>query len=147
MVALLSLALIGSCIFAASVPNKNLIQWEKDLAFRKAQEKIRELEWERQMKEKRKDERVRERQWHLDQAARERLGLFWDQPTAGRCISHGVRDYSARLLNATPYHYNWLEPCMDIPIDIQGKPRNASRCEQKGDVGSIVQLQTATCAD
>ncbi|KAF7972290.1 hypothetical protein HWV62_18542 [Athelia sp. TMB] len=107
--------------------------WEHQMAERCKQEHLREMEWERQMEEKLEDERVRERQWHLDQAGRERLGLYWAQPTAGRCSSHGVRDYSAQLLNAAPYHYNWLEPCMDIPIIIEGMPHNASRCEQNGD--------------
>jgi len=108
-------------------------EWKRELATQKALERRRQQAWDRKMEENREAERERERQWHLDQAERERLGLYWDHPVASRCSAHGVRDYRARLLNALPYHYNWLEPCMEIPIAIRGQAHNATRCEQIGD--------------
>ncbi|KAF7983112.1 hypothetical protein HWV62_24061 [Athelia sp. TMB] len=142
-IALLSLAVVGSWVSTATLQSSYLKQWENELKTRRAQEKIRELEWERQMEQRRRDELLREHEWDLSQEERERLYLHWDQPTAGRCSAHGVRDYRALLLNAAPYHYNWLEPCKDMPITIQGKPYNTVRCEKEGDVGTAKEHNSA----
>lgn len=148
--------MIISCVAVNTTSySRNIIQWEKELSRKKTQEHIRELEWERQVEqkraiehlqekeweEKREQERIREEQWNLSQEQRERLGLYWDQPSAGRCIAYGVRDYRAQLLNAAPYNYNWLQPCQDMPISIHGSLHTASRCERIGGV-RVVRLNS-----
>ncbi|KZP29934.1 hypothetical protein FIBSPDRAFT_162582 [Athelia psychrophila] len=90
-------------------------------------------QWDREMGDKREQERAREAQWHMSQEQRERLGLHWDDPLAGSCISYGVRTYQARLLDAASYSYNHIVPCREMPLDIQGFPMNASHCESRGD--------------
>ncbi|KZP19149.1 hypothetical protein FIBSPDRAFT_570647, partial [Athelia psychrophila] len=107
-------------------------QWKVHLGEQQAREQEREQAWDRQMEQKREEERVRERQWDVSQEQRERLGLYWDEPAPGKCTSHGVRDYHARLFNATPYRYNWLQPCEDMPILIHGSHQKTSRCERMG---------------
>ncbi|KZP29933.1 hypothetical protein FIBSPDRAFT_851097 [Athelia psychrophila] len=107
-------------------------EWDHQMEERHEEEHGRELEWDGYMEQKHEEERIRERQWDVSQEQRERLGLYWDEPTPGRCTAHGVRDHHAQLLNATPYRYNWLQPCEDMPIFIDGSMRNASRCERIG---------------
>lgn len=108
---------------------------------KKTREKIRELEWDRQMEQKREEEHIREQQWNLSQEQRERLGLYWGEPAPGKCTAYGVRDYHAQLLNATPYLYNWLQPCEDMPIFIHGSHQRASRCERMGNVRVTIGLE------
>ncbi|KZP29925.1 hypothetical protein FIBSPDRAFT_926768 [Athelia psychrophila] len=112
--------------------NTSREQWEYHLREQKAREQEREQAWEHQMEEKHDEELIREGEWDVSQERRERLGLYWDQPAPGRCSAHGVRDHHAQLLNATPYRYNWLQPCEDMPIFIHGSMRTASRCERIG---------------
>ncbi|KZP07723.1 hypothetical protein FIBSPDRAFT_1052785 [Athelia psychrophila] len=99
---------------------------------REAQRKQVDLEWGREMDDKREQERIREAQWYMSQDQRERLGLHWDRPLTGNCISHGVRSYQARLLDAASYSYNRIVPCREMPLDIQGVSVKASYCETKG---------------
>ncbi|KZP20204.1 hypothetical protein FIBSPDRAFT_954815 [Athelia psychrophila] len=115
------------------------LEWERQMDDKREQERIREaqrkrvdLNWERQMDDKREQERIREAQWHMSQEQRERLGLYWDEPLTGSCISHGVRSYQARLLDAASYSYNPIVPCREMPLDIQGVSVKASYCESKG---------------
>lgn len=99
-----------------------------------------DLEWGRQTDDKRERERIREVQWHMSQEQRERLGLHWDQPLVGMCISYGVRSYRARLLDAASYSYNPIVPCREMSLDIQGVSMNASYCESQGQVRVGVSL-------
>jgi len=130
--AIVLFVVIPCTVVNATLPGRNSVQWERDLARRKTIEKTRELEWDRQMEQRREEERIREQQWNVGQEQRERLGLYWDLPTPGRCTAYGVRDYRAQLLNAAPFHYNWLQPCGDMPAFIQGSMRTADRCELVG---------------
>jgi len=85
--------------------------------------------WERELAQKREQERLREDQWQYEEEERQSLGLHWDNPVADtHCTAHNTREYRARLLNTVPYTYNWLKPCQDIPIVIHGRSINTTRC-------------------
>ncbi|KZP16359.1 hypothetical protein FIBSPDRAFT_958082 [Athelia psychrophila] len=108
------------------------MEWEQELKMKRMQEMRREMEWDRKVDSKRKKERAREARWHMSQEQRERLGLRWDEPLAGPCISYGVRTYQARLLVTAGYDYNPIVPCREMTLNIQGVSLNASRCESRG---------------
>ncbi|KZP29932.1 hypothetical protein FIBSPDRAFT_162479 [Athelia psychrophila] len=115
------------------------LKWGRQMDDKLEQERLREAqrkrvdrEWERELDDKREQERIREAQWHMSQEQRERLGLHWDQPLMGTCISHGVRSYRARLLDDASYSYNHIVPCREMTLDIQGVSMKANYCESKG---------------
>ncbi|KAF7983131.1 hypothetical protein HWV62_24099 [Athelia sp. TMB] len=57
---------VGLVLWDSSCQNKNLVQYEKEVASRKAQEAQRELEWVREMDKKREEEHARETQWQTE---------------------------------------------------------------------------------
>ena len=80
--------------------------------------------------ERQEREKKREEQWQREEEERERLGLYWDNPQGDAyCAGFNTRHYSARLMNTVSYNYNWLKPCLEIPLVIHGRDVKASRCE------------------
>ncbi|KAF7971646.1 hypothetical protein HWV62_20688 [Athelia sp. TMB] len=74
---------VGLVLWDRSCQNKNLVQYEKEVASRKAQEAQRELEWVREMDKKREEEHARETQWQteydLKKAQEARRELAWER--------------------------------------------------------------------
>ena len=109
--------------------------WELELQERRREERSRMQEWEELLKKRNERERLREEQWQREEEERQRLGLYWGHLEAdAHCTAYNTRSYRAQLLNTVPYQYNWLKPCLEIPIDIHGKSVRATTCEVK-DVG------------
>jgi len=100
------------------------LKWNQELRRRLAAEQSRI-----------KQERLREDQWHREEEERQRLGLHWDLPIAdSHCTAYNTREYSARLLNTVPFEYNWLRPCEDMPIVLNGRSIKTARCYINPDV-------------
>jgi len=59
------------------------VQWERDLAEKKARERTRELEWDRQVAQKRTDEYLREKRWKENQ---DRMQDEWERDLAERKV-------------------------------------------------------------
>ena len=104
------------------------LKWNQELRRRLAAEQSRI-----------KQERLREDQWHREEEERQRLGLHWDLPIAdSHCTAYNTREYSARLLNTVPFEYNWLRPCEDMPIIINGRSIKTARCYINPDVSFLI---------
>ena len=121
-------------------------QWEQELNMRKHQEKVRQEEWEHMQKEirgeeaqRQEQERLREEEWQREEEERQSLGLHWDLPIAdSHCTAYNTREYSARLLNTVPFEYNWLRPCEDMPIVLNGRSIKTARCYINPDVSFLI---------
>lgn len=89
-------------------------------------------EWERERREEqwRREEEKREEQWHREEETRQRLGMYWDRPLKDwQCMGYNTRHYWARLMNTVPYDYNWLKPCEEMPLILNGRSVTTSRCD------------------
>ena len=112
-------------------------QWKHELQQHRIDEERRMSKWEqefikrqREEVERQEREKKREEQWQREEEERERLGLYWDIPQEDvHCAGFNTRHYRARLLNTVSYNYNWLKPCLEIPLVIHGRNVKASRCE------------------
>ena len=112
-------------------------QWKHELQQHRMDEERRMSKWEqefikrqREEVERQEREKKREEQWQREEEERERLGLYWDIPQEDvHCAGFNTRHYRARLLNTVSYNYNWLKPCLEIPLVIHGRNVKASRCE------------------
>lgn len=118
--------------------DRELDQWQNEVDHRRDDERRRKSKWESDIRQEQQQEREREEWWHHEEEQRQRLGLYWDAPTADpHCAAYGMREYWARLLNTVPYQYNWLKSCEEIPIQIHGRSMNTSRCFIDTDVSQI----------
>ena len=119
-------------------------KWELELRERCLNEQLREKEWEHQMQarelmerekpvewnSRQEREHQREEQWQRKEEAQQQLGLHWAKPEANAWFTaYNTHDYRACLMNTVPYHYNWLRPCMDIPIVIHNRNITTTQCE------------------
>ncbi|KAM5535519.1 hypothetical protein V8D89_010856 [Ganoderma adspersum] len=105
---------------------EKVAMWERERHAREEEREAFELEkveWARQRREEEKHRK--EIEWR-------RRGAHWSEPWPGssQCHGYGRRPYSANLLNL-PEGVNYVEACMDMPIEINGRWMDGpDKCEQ-----------------
>ncbi|KAF9461015.1 hypothetical protein BDZ94DRAFT_1168507 [Collybia nuda] len=103
----------------------------------------RERDWERKRREEAAERKRREDE------ERRRAGMHWeDLIPSQRCLSHGTREYTAKLVGI-PWGYNYLSTCRETEAEIHGRSIRPQSCEERGSDGVwakwIIDFQEPTC--